>query len=146
MNNLFPDGSLEEITLKEDTPIELKKTYAINFETGEFMKNPDGSIKLLNEFDSYIQWCQKAMMTARYKYAAYSNLYGKDIIGSTSLDKKAMELEIKRVTREALMVHPFTQDVSSFSFIWGNGEVFYTYEVTTINGQIKELTNTENVR
>lgn len=144
MPDLFPDGSLEEVTLKEDTPIELKKTYAINFETGEFIKNPDGSIKLLNEFDSYIQWCQKAMMTARYKYAAYSILYGKDIIGS-SLDKKAVELEIKRVTREALMVHPFTQDVSSFSFDWRNGEVYYTYEVTTLDGQSKELTNTEKV-
>ncbi|WP_010295853.1 DUF2634 domain-containing protein [Clostridium senegalense] len=144
MPDLFPDGSLEEVTLKEDTPIELKKTYAINFETGEFIKNPDGSIKLLNEFDSYIQWCQKALMTARYKYAAYSSLYGKDIIGS-SLDKKAVELEIKRVTREALMVHPFTQDVSSFSFDWRNGEVYYTYEVTTLDGQSKELTNTEKV-
>lgn len=144
MPSLFPDGSLEEITLKEDTPIELKRTYAINFETGEFVKNPDGSIKLLNEFDSYIQWCQKALMTLRYKYAAYSDLYGKDII-SSNLDKKAMELEIKRVTREALMVHPFTQDVNSFSFDWRNGEVFYTYEVTTADNQTKTLTNIEKV-
>lgn len=144
MPSLFPDGSLEEITLKEDTPIELKRTYAINFETGEFVKNPDGSIKLLNEFDSYIQWCQKALMTLRYEYAAYSDLYGKDII-SSNLDKKAMELEIKRVTREALMVHPFTQDVNSFSFDWRNGEVFYTYEVTTVDNQTKTLTNIEKV-
>ncbi|GAA0115747.1 DUF2634 domain-containing protein [Clostridium senegalense] len=144
MPNLFPDGSLEEVTLKEDTPIELKKTYAINFETGEFIKNPDGSIKLLNEFDSYIQWCQKALMTARYKYAAYSDLYGKDIIGS-SLDKKAMELEIKRVTREALMVHPFTKSVDSFSFDWRNGEVYYSYNITTLDNQTKMLTNTEKV-
>lgn len=144
MPNLFPDGSFEEVTLKEDTPIELKKTYAIDFETGEFIKNPDGSIKLLNEFDSYIQWCQKALMTARYKYAAYSDLYGKDIIGS-SLDKKAMELEIKRVTREALMVHPFTKSVDSFSFDWRNGEVYYSYEITTLDNQTKMLTNTEKV-
>lgn len=144
MPSLFPDGSLEEITLKEDTPIELKRTYAINFETGEFVKNPDGSIKLLNEFDSYIQWCQKALMTLRYKYVAYSDLYGKDII-SSNLDKKAMELEIKRVTREALMVHPFTQDVNSFSFDWRNGEVFYTYEVTTVDNQTKTLINIEKV-
>lgn len=142
MPSLFPEGSLENVTLKEDNPVELKKTYAINFETGEFIKNPDGSIKLLNEFDSYIQWCQKAMMTARYKYVAYSELYGKDIIGS-SLDKKAMELEIKRVTREALMVHPFTQDVDSFSFDWKNGEVFYEYEITAIDNQRRVLTNTE---
>ncbi|MBU5227862.1 DUF2634 domain-containing protein [Clostridium senegalense] len=144
MPNLFANGSLEEVTLKEDTPIKLKKTYAIDFQTGEFIKNPDGSIKLLNEFDSYIQWCQKALMTARYKYAAYSDLYGKDIIGS-SLDKKAMELEIKRVTREALMVHPFTKSVDSFSFDWRNGEVYYFYEITTLDNQTKMLTNTEKV-
>ena len=83
-------------------------------------------------------------MTLRYKYVAYSDLYGKDII-SSNLDKKAMELEIKRVTREALMVHPFTQDVNSFSFDWRNGEVFYTYEVTTVDNQTKTLINIEKV-
>lgn len=144
MANLFPTGSLENITIKETADVEFKGSYAINFETGEFIKNPDGSIKILDEFEGYIQWCEKAMLTARYKYGAYSNRYGKDIIGST-LDNKALELEIKRITQEALMVHPMTKSVDNFLFTWGNGEVNYTYEVYTIQGQNKILTSIKKV-
>lgn len=144
MANLFPDGSLETITLTEDKATEFKGTYAINFETNEFIKNPDGTIKILDTFEAYIQWCQLAMMTARYKYMAYSSKFGRDIIGQT-VDQKVIELEIKRVTQEALMVHPMTSSVENFIFTWGNGEVYYTYEVTATNGQTKVLTNTEKV-
>lgn len=144
MANLFPNGSLESVTLKENIIVQFKGSYAINFETGEFIKNPDGTIKVLDEFEGYIQWCEKAMLTARYKYSSYSSKYGKDIIGS-SLDKKAMELEIKRITQEALLVHPMTSSVDSFTFDWRNGEVYYEYEVQTVQGQKKVLTSKEKV-
>jgi hypothetical protein len=144
MANLFAVGSLETVTIKENKKIEFKGTYAIDFETGEFIRNPDGSIKVLDEFEGYIQWCEKVMLTARYKYKAYSSRYGKDIIGSFK-DEKAMELEIKRITQEALMVHPMTESVDDFSFNWMNGEVYYEYEVKTTAGQKKVLTSKEKV-
>lgn len=144
MANLFPTGSLETVTVKENEKVEFKGSYAFNFETKEFIKNPNGTIKILDEFKSYIQWCEKAMITARYKYRAYSNRYGRDTIDFT-LDKKAMELELKRITQEALMVHPMTSSVDNFSFDWRNGEVYYSYEVTTIQKQKKVLTSIQNV-
>ena len=142
MSSLFPTGSLETITVAQDTTIDFKGSYAINFETMEFIKNQDGTIKILDAFEAYIQWCQLAMMTARYKYMAYSSKFGRDIVGKM-VDEKAMELELKRVTKEALMVHPMTTNVDNFVFSWGNGEVYYTYEVTTTTGQSKVLNNTE---
>lgn len=145
MANLFPTGSLENVTLKENKTVEFKGSYAIDFKTMEFIKNLDGTIKVLDVFESYIQWCQLAMMTARYKYKAYSSKFGRDIIGKT-IDTKAMELELKRITTEALMVHPMTSSVDNFVFTWGNGEVYYTYDVTTTKGQSKALTNTEKAR
>lgn len=139
MANLFASGSLESTNLAQNSSItDFKGSYAIDFETGEFSRNPDGTIKILDIFNGYIQWCEKAMQTARYKYKSYSNRYGKDIIGS-SLNQNAMELEIKRVTKEALMVHPMTADVDNFTFNWGNGEVYYEYEITTVQGQKKVL-------
>ena len=144
MANLFPIGSLETITIKENTNVEFKGSYAINFETGEFIKNPDGSIKILDYFEAYIQWCYIAMMTARYRYRAYSERFGRDIIGSV-IDKKAMELELKRVTQEALKVHPMTESVENFVFDWRNGEVYYDFEIITIKGQKKVLTSKEKV-
>lgn len=144
MANLFPVGSLETTTLTDNSSIEFKGTYAFDFETGEFIRNTDGSIKILNKFEAYVQWCQKAMLTSRYKYSAYSSKFGKDILGST-LDKKAIELELKRITQEALLVHPMTKSVENFVFSWESSDVYYTYEVTSTTGQTATLASTEKV-
>lgn len=148
MPNLFPSGSLENVTLKQNKPIQFKGSYAFDFEKGDFIRSSDGSIAKINDFDAYVQWCQKAMMTARFKYLAYSSRYGEEsrnIIGS-NLDNKAIELELKRITKEALMVHPRTKDVDNFQFRWGNGEVFYDYEVITILDERTILNNSLKVR
>ncbi|HBJ2623618.1 UNVERIFIED_ORG: hypothetical protein B2H98_06815 [Clostridium botulinum] len=145
MPNLFPTNNEEIINLEKNNQQEFKGSYAINFETGEFIKNKDGTIKVLNEDEAYIQWCEKAMLTARYKYGAYSNRYGKDIIGSDITDKKFIELEIKRITQEALMVHPLTKSVDSFSFEWKGSNVYYSFEVTTTKNRNKVIKSNKKV-
>ena len=144
MLNLFPIGSLDTTTLTDNSSVDFKGTYAFDFETGEFIRNTDGSIKILNKFEAYVQWCQKAMLTNRYKYSAYSSKFGKDILGST-LDKKAIELELKRITQETLLVHPMTESVDTFIFTWDGSAVYYTYKVTSTTGQTATLTSTEKV-
>ncbi|MFL0165589.1 DUF2634 domain-containing protein [Candidatus Clostridium helianthi] len=145
MADLFPSGSLQSTGLgNNDLTTEFKGSYAINFDTMEFIKNTDGTIKVLDAYEAYIQWCKLAMMTARYKYRAYTSKFGRDIIGKM-IDQKAMELEIKRVTTEALKVHPMTGSVDNFVFAWENGEVYYTYEVTATSGQSTVISNTEKV-
>ena len=144
MANLFPSGSLETTNLIDSSSLSFKGTYAFDFETGEFIRNTDGSIKILNTFEAYVQWCQKTMLTSRYKYSSYSSKFGKDIIGST-LDKKAIELELKRITQEALLVHPMTESVDTFAFTWESSDVYYTYKVTSTTGQTATLTTTEKV-
>ncbi|WP_252224279.1 MULTISPECIES: DUF2634 domain-containing protein [unclassified Clostridium] len=145
MPNLFPTVNKEIINLEENNKQEFKGSYAINFETGEFIKNSDGTIKILDEFEAYVQWCEKAMLTARYKYGAYSDRYGKDIIGSDITDKKFVELELKRITQEALMVHPLTKSVDSFSFEWKGSDVYYSFEVTTTKNRNKVLKSNKKV-
>ncbi|WP_105176845.1 DUF2634 domain-containing protein [Clostridium cagae] len=145
MPNLFPTANEETINLEEDTQQKFKGSYAINFGTGEFIKNSDGTIKILDEFEAYVQWCEKAMLTARYKYGAYSDRYGKDIIGSDITDKKFVELELKRITQEALMVHPLTKSVDSFSFEWKGSDVYYSFEVTTTKNRNKVLKSNKKV-
>lgn len=112
-----------------------KKTYAINFETMEFIKNPDGTVKLLNEFESYIQWCELAMLTVRNKYMAYSSKFGRDSTRVSS-NKDLIELEEKRLTIEALMAHPLTTKVDNFIFTWEEDELYFTYNVTSSVGKI----------
>lgn len=144
MSNLFPTNSIESVTIKENSTFELKGSYAIDFETMTFIKNPDGTIKILNGYDAYIQWCQLAIMTIRNRFKAYTYRFGREELNK-ELNKEATEMEIVRITQEALMVHPNTESVDSFSFTWKNGEVYYEYKVTPIKGQSKVLKNTEKV-
>lgn len=139
MPNLFPeDTNLEENNIEklEEPVIDFKGSYLFNFKTGEFVTNPDGTIVKANDLETYVQWCYKAMATPRYKLA-YSDLYGqefKNIMGK-DISKSAMELEVKRMTEETLMVHPRTKDVYNFIFEWSDNKekVLYTYEIITID-------------
>ena len=141
MANLFPLNSIESITPKEGETFELKKDYAIDFITMQFIKNPDGTIKLLNRFDAYVQWCQLSMMTIRNVYKAYSHRFGRDPL-NPNLNQEATEMEIKRITTEALMAHPNTKSVSDFEYKWENGEVYYTFNVNPVEGRNVILSNT----
>ncbi len=109
-----------------------------------FIKNPDGTVKILNSYDAYIQWCQLAIMTIRNRFKAYTYRFGREELNK-ELNKEATEMELARITQEALMVHPNTKSVDSFSFTWKNGEVYYKYRVNPVNGQSKILKNTQKV-
>lgn len=151
MPNLFPeDTNLEENNTEElEEPfIEFEGSYLFDFEKGEFVTNPDGSIAKCDDFQAYVQWCNKVMLSPRYRLA-YSDLYGqefKNIIGS-GLSRDAIELEIKRMTEETLMVHPRTKEVTNFVFRWSENkeEVYYEYEVITIYEERFTLDNTVKV-
>jgi hypothetical protein len=146
MPNLFPeDAGFEENNIESlEEPLEFKGSYLFDFEKGEFVTNPDGTIAKCDDFQAYIQWCNKALATPRYKLA-YSDLVGqefKKIIGS-GLTREAIELEIKRMTIETLIVHPRTKSVDNFKFVWSDNkeEVYYTYEIQTIDDEKIMLDN-----
>lgn len=151
MPNLFPSTEFEEENFIEtlQEPLEFKSSYLFDSEKGELVKNPDGTIARANDLQAYVQWCNKAMATPRYKLS-YSDLYGhdfKDLIGS-GLSRSAIELEIKRMTQETLIVHPRTKEVDNFTFKWSDSkdEVYYTYEVNTVDKKEIALDNTVKVR
>ncbi|KLU74284.1 MULTISPECIES: DUF2634 domain-containing protein [Clostridium] len=152
MSNLFPkETNFNTISLEDvlDANLDCNGSYAFDFKKGEFVTNPDGSIAKCDAFQAYIQWCNKAILTPRYKLA-YDDLYGqefKSIIGS-GLTKPAIELEVKRMTIETLMVHPRTKGVTNFQFRWSihKEELYYTYEVLTINDEKAILDNIVKVR
>ena len=137
--NLFPSDYYDnekEINTEElnDDEIEWKSSYKFNFEKGEFEIEPNGSIRVCNREENYIQWCNKALATPRFKMG-YSFSYGQDfkeLIGS-SMDKKAIQLEITRMITECLIVHPLTKEITEFNFEWSNNksEVYVTFNIIT---------------
>lgn len=151
MPNLFPDSYYTDdtgsSTTNTNTGIEYKGSYKFNFAKGEFVKNPDGTIKKCDDLEAYAQWCQMALLTDRYKYI-YSNLFGQEFsdLQDGQYSKAAIELEVKRMTVEALMVHPRTKDVTNFTFTWqNNGELYYEYTAVTVDNTKVGLNNSVNV-
>lgn len=147
-NNLFPDESVfEDIDFTEEEPEEslddFKKSYAYDFEKGDFIRGPDGKILLVDRLEAYIQWCQKSLLTKRLKHLSYTDVYGQEyytLIGE-NLSKGAIELEVERMTREALMVHPYTKEVENFTFTWNQNkeELYFTFDVMTVLDELFTL-------
>ncbi|EGT5272757.1 DUF2634 domain-containing protein [Clostridioides difficile] len=142
MPNLFPQNeTFETVELKNNNKneLDLKGSFLFDFIKGEFVKNADGTLKRCNKVEAYKQWCQKAILTPRYKRSAYSSVYGseiKDLIAS-NLSQSAKELEISRLIKETILVHPYTKEVSNFIFNWleNSSLVNYEFDVLTIDDE-----------
>lgn len=142
MPELFPTQELEptQETAAEETTANLLqtgKTWLFDFETGDFVRTPDGRVKQVDGLEVYIQWARKSLATPRYKHLAYTRDYGQefeDLIGR-GLTKQAIESEIQRIVTETLMVNPQTVEVGQFSFEWQEDAVFYTCSVMTVFGE-----------
>ena len=155
MPDLFPKD--DEINLEENNniennlnePLNFEGSYLFDFEKGEFVKNADGTIAKCDFLQAYIQWCHKALKTPRYTKLAYSDVYGSEfdeLIGS-AISKEAKELEIARITKETLMVHPMTKDVRNFVFNWSKNQdsIYYEYEIITVDYKSLKLDNSVKV-
>lgn len=154
MANLFPENMDFDITQITETESEnvdgFKKTYAFDFEKGEFVRGPDGKVLILYRIEAYKQWCQKTLYTKRFKHLAYSNIFGQEyytLIGQ-DISKPAVELEVERMTREALMIHPYTRSVENFSFEWDKNKerLYFTFDVITVLDELFTLEHSEEMR
>lgn len=138
MQSLFPNDADFEVEENNQESEDFKGSYLFDFDKGEFVTNPDGSIKRCNEKIAYKQWCQKALLTPRYTKLSYPNYYGHDLkeLINSGLTRSAIELEIERMVKEALMVHPKTKGVNAFKFDWKtNFEVYFSCEVVTVDDE-----------
>ena len=137
MPNLFPQNeTFETVELKNNNENELDLKGSFLF---DFVKNADGTLKKCDKVQAYKQWCQKAILTPRYKRSAYSSVYGSEIkeLIASNLSKNAKELEITRLIKETILVHPYTKEVGGFSFNWLENSrlVEYEFDVLTIDDE-----------
>jgi hypothetical protein len=98
---------------------------------------PTGKVAESTGADAWLEWCQKALLTERYRYLAYSRQYGQefDDLMARHLSRAANESEIQRITRETLMVDPRTASVDRFTFRWEGDAVYFTCVVTNVRGE-----------
>lgn len=121
MPDLFPT-SLTESTISDATTsrVTFGDSFKFDFNAGEFVLTPTGKNAQTKNIDAWVEWCQKALMTARYRYLVYTRNYGQefeDAIGQ-NYTKPAAESEIRRMAIECLTADPRTARVDNFVFTW----------------------------
>jgi hypothetical protein len=137
MPQLLPDGLLDP-ALSDPIPsenISYGETWGFHLGTScacEVVVGPDaassggphlavsGSRALrLTGVETLVQWIRMALATDRYRYPIFNNQYGSeftDIIAS-SLDADEAETEIVRTIREALLIDPRIQTITSVDIV-----------------------------
>lgn len=141
--SLFPTNQNlpDNVDTTTNPTVNFGSSWQFDFVAGEFVQTPSGQIQTLNDVDAWAEWCKKAIATARYKNLAYSRNYGQefeDLIGK-GYTRLAVESEIERMTREALMIDPRTQSVEGFFFTWHDNAVSFTCTITNVLDEQKTI-------
>ncbi len=143
--NLFPTediSAVSEFSEQDKTTVAYGKSWKFDFDKMEFVVDGGGRIKEADEDEAWIIWCYKALLTARYRYAIYSDNYGselEEIIGR-NYPKEVLQSEIERTVKETLLADPRTASVDNFSFEFLDDGVYFTCEVTNTRGSTATLT------
>lgn len=112
------------------------KTCLYDFQNQEFITTTTGKFVTVEDDLAWVEWCKKALLTERWRYLIYTSSYGQeleDLIG-LGLPRDVAESEIKRIVTECLKQNELTDTVENFQFTWEGDSVYFTCEVTSING------------
>lgn len=139
MADLFPTVALPDPQLPDTATEEtvFGRNVALNYENEEFFLSPTGRQYKLDEVNSWVEWCVKALSTPRYKHLIYSDNYGSELytlIGQ-SYSHEFAESEIRRMVKECLLADDRTANVDNFQFEWIDDGVMFTCRVVNIRGE-----------
>lgn len=121
----------DRITIVVD-PVEPSKTYAFDFDSGEFT----GAI--IDEIEALRQFIRKTLVTRRYSHLIYDRSYGSEmesLIGE-DVTPSLLDSEIPRIVEDALLYDERIQDIYDFEILLATGTdaVVVAFSVTTTNG------------
>ena len=137
MANLFPSSTTAaEYPETESTVVNYGSTVRFDFEKHEFVLSPTGRQPVLTGADAWAEWCVKAICTERYSYLIYDHDYGEEIdqLFGQSMPHEVAESEIRRMTRECLLMDKRTASVDNFSFSWIDDGVLFSCQITNALG------------
>lgn len=139
MASLFPTVALPDPQTQEAASQEtvFGRNVELNYENTEFVLSPTGRQYKLDEVNSWVEWCVKALSTPRYKHLIYSDSYGSEfhtLIGK-SYSHELAESEIRRMAKECLLADDRTANVDNFQFEWIDDGVMFTCRIVNIRGE-----------
>ena len=129
-----------EKTESEAEEMSTFKEYAIDFKTGEYIKEGN-DIKLLEKNEALKVWIFKALKTERFRYMdVHSDDYGSELetnIG-TIYQKSVKDALMINQIRDTLLVNPYILECYNFEI--SNEEEYVpqiTFNVRTIYGELE---------
>ncbi len=130
---LFPFIAAQIRTTYEDELPEYKE-LAYDYDNN-CLKKKAGRYYLVTRNEALKIWIYKALKTKRFIYQAYSHKYGTEVdcVIGLSEDRGIIESEIRRYITETVMVNPYIQELSGFSYDWQKKSCcLVTFEVATV--------------
>ena len=117
------------------------KEYAINFKTGEYIKDENNDIKVLEKNEALKVWIFKALKTERFRYVdVHSDNYGSELetnIG-TIYQKSVKDALMINQIRDTLLVNPYILECYNFDISNENEYVpQITFNVKTVYGKLE---------
>ena len=117
------------------------KEYAIDFKTGEYIKDENNDIKVLEKNEALKVWIFKALKTERFRYTdVHSDNYGSELetnIGTVYQKSVKDALMINQI-RDTLLVNPYITECYNFEI--SNEDEYVpqiTFNVRTIYGELE---------
>ena len=117
------------------------KEYVIDFKTGEYLKDENNDIKVLEKNEALKVWIFKALKTERFRYAdVHSDNYGSELetnIGSIYQKSVKDALMINQI-RDTLLVNPYITECYNFDI--SNEDEYVpqiTFNVKTVYGELE---------
>lgn len=117
------------------------KEYAIDFKTGEYIKDENNDIKVLEKNEALKVWIFKALKTERFRYTdVHSDNYGSELetnIG-TIYQKSVKDALIINQIRDTLLVNPYILECYNFDI--SNEDEYVpqiTFNVKTVYGKLE---------
>lgn len=132
--NIFLENT--EATVEE---MPIFKEYAIDFKSGEYIKDENNDVKVLEKNEALRVWIFKALKTERFRYTdVHSDEYGSELetnIGSNYQKSVKDALMINQI-RDTLLVNPYILECYNFNI--SNEEEYVphiTLNVRTVYGE-----------
>lgn len=126
-------------TKVEEMPI--FKEYAIDFKTGEYIKDENNDIKVLEKNEALKVWIFKALKTERFRYIdVHSDNYGSELetnIG-TIYQKSVKDALMINQIRDTLLVNPYISECYNFEI--SNEDEYVpqiTFNIKTVYGELE---------
>lgn len=137
MSSIFPftvQDPVQEAAAGDNLPV--FKELAYDYENNCLLRR-GGKPYLIEKDEALKVWIYKALKAKRFAWQAYSHTYGTEVENVIGLSNspEIIDSEAKRYITETLMVNPYIQELSDFSFAHESSVVTAIYTVTTVYGR-----------